>query len=215
MERKITPESLVDTLGARYATKAFDPSKKISSEDWAALVESLRLAPSSYGLQPWKFIVVQNPEIRTKLRAASWNQSQVEDASHFVVIATLKNLDVAYVEKYIESTAEVRGLTPDMLAGYRDMMVGNVVNGKSDHHAWAQRQSYIAMGFLGLSAGLMGIDTCMMEGISPADYDTILGLEGSVYSTVAAVAVGYRSAEDKTASYAKSRFALDEVVEVR
>lgn len=215
MKRNLTPAALMETLGARYATKSFDSTKKIGSEDWSALIESLRLAPSSYGLQPWKFIVVQNPEIRKTLRASSWNQEQVELASHFVVFATLKNIDEAYVQKYIESIAQTRSIGVETLAGYKNMMMGAVVNGSLDHTTWSQRQSYIAMGFLGLSAGLMGIDTCMMEGFSPAEYDKILGLEGGSYGSVAAMALGYRSAEDATANYKKSRFDMSEVVEVR
>ncbi len=215
MKRNISPEVLLETLNARYATKQFDASQTISDEDQNVLLESLRLAPSSYGLQPWKFIVVQNPEFRTSLRAASWNQGQVEDASLFVVFTTLKKVDEAYVQKYIESTAQIRGMDPSVLDGYRDMMIGGVVNNPRDHLAWTQKQSYIAMGFLGLSAGLLGIDAVMMEGISPADYDKMLGLEGSEYTTVAAVALGYRHSDDQTAHYKKTRFDAAEVIEVR
>lgn len=213
MKKVISPEALIETLGARYATKMFDSTAKISEEDMNALKESLRLAPSSYGLQPWQFIVVETPATRTTLRAASWNQGQVEDASHYVVFTTLRNVDVAHVEKYIASMAATRSIPTESLAGYRDMMVNAVANNTAMNHlAWTQRQAYIAMGFIGLSAALLGIDTCMLEGISPADYDKILGLEGTPYTAVAAIALGYRHADDKTAHYAKSRFSADEVI---
>lgn len=213
MKKVITPEVLLETLGARYATKMFDSTAKISAEDMHTLTEALRLAPSSYGLQPWQFIVVDTPATRTALRAASWNQSQVEDASHFVVFTTLRNVDVAHVEKYIASTAATRSLPVEALSGYRDMMVNAVANNTTlNHLAWTQRQTYIAMGFVGLSAAMLGIDTCMLEGISPVDYDKILGLEGTPYTTVAAIALGYRHADDKTAHAAKSRFSADEVI---
>ncbi len=206
---------LLETLTSRYATKQFDATKKVSDEDWNILSESLRLAPSSYGLQPWKFILVKNPAIRKELRTASWNQGQVEDASHFVVFTTLRNIDEAYVRKYIESIALARGTTAEALKGFEDMMIGGVVNGIADKLAWTQRQSYIAMGFLGLSAALLGIDTTMMEGLSPQEYDRILELEDTPYTTVAAVALGYRHADDAYAMAPKSRFETSEVVEVR
>jgi nitroreductase len=216
MNPTITPESLVTTLNSRYATKKFDATKQVPDTDWNALLESLRLSPSSYGLQPWKFIDVQNPELRKSLRAVSWNQSQVEEASHFVVFTTLRKVDEIYIHQYIEKVAKDRSIGAEMLKGYEDMMVGGVANNPNlNHLAWTQRQAYIAMGFLGLSAGLLGVDTCMLEWLDPAAYDTLLGLDGTDYTTVAAVAVGYRHAEDATAGYAKSRFERESVVEVR
>lgn len=124
MKAIISHEDVLATLHTRYATKQFDRAKKISDADWNVLAESLRLAPSSYGLQPWKFILVKNPAVRSELRAASWNQSQVEDASHFIVFTTLKNIDAAYVRKYITSIASVRGASIEDLRGYEDMMLG-------------------------------------------------------------------------------------------
>lgn len=215
MKNRISHADLLDTLASRYATKQFDATKKISDADWNTLSESLRLAPSSYGLQPWKFIVVKNPAIRKELRAVSWNQGQVEDASHLVVFTTLKTIHAAYVRKYIESIALDRNTTVEALKGYEDMMIGGVVNGAMDKLAWTQKQSYIAMGFLGLSAALLGIDATMMEGLNPQEYDRILGLQDTQYTTVAAVALGYRHADDAYAMAPKSRFKTSEVIEIR
>lgn len=156
MKPIIQNSELLDALTNRYATKLFDPERRISENDWNTLSEALRLSPSSYGLQPWKFIVVQNSDVRKKLRAASWNQAQVEDCSHFVVFTTLRNVDEAYVRKFINSTSQVRGISPESLKGYYDMMVSKIANNPSfDHLEWTRRQSYIAMGFLGLSAALL------------------------------------------------------------
>jgi len=213
MKANITQNALLETLSARYATKQFDPTRQISDSDWNALAESLRLSPSSYGLQPWKFILVKNPAVRSELRKVSWNQSQVEEASHFVVFTTLKQIGTDHVEKYMESTAKLRGLEVEALKGFQDMILGALAN-NPNHQPWNQRQAYIAMGFLGLSAALLGIDSVMMEGLDGKAYDQILGLENGPYATVAAVALGYRSDEDKTAHYAKSRFELDDVVQV-
>lgn len=164
MKSVVQNEALIENLNSRYATKLFDRTRSISESDWATLSEALRLSPSSYGLQPWKFIVVQNPEIRQKLRVASWGQAQVEDCSHFVVFTTLRNVDEAYVQKFIDSTARARNISSESLKGYHDMMVSRIANNTSFNHLeWTRRQSYIAMGFLGLSAALLGIDTCMLE----------------------------------------------------
>jgi nitroreductase len=213
LEAKISTADLLSALGERYATKKFDQSKKIPADTWRALEESLRLAPSSFGLQPWKFIVVDNPAVRAELQPASWGQSQVVDADKLVVFATLKQVDNAHVRHYIEDMAQTRGIPPEALAGYEQMMQGAMA-GKNDHLDWTRRQSYIAMGFLGLSAALLGVDTCMLEGIDPAAYDKILGLEGTEWASVAIVTAGYRSPEDDStpAQRAKSRFPLDEVI---
>jgi nitroreductase len=207
-------QEILEKLQWRYAVKKFDPSKKISEADWFVLEESLRLAPSSYGLQPWKFIVVQDPKIRAALTPVSWNQTQVEDCSHYVVLATLTKIEVAYVEKFVAKIAQVRELDVASLENYKNLMVSDLVNGPRSAIVqwWSQRQSYIAMGMLMETAALLDIDACPLEGIEPAAYDRILQLEGSGYAAVAAVALGYRSLEDKYQLLKKVRFDCDDVI---
>lgn len=209
-------EYLSDLGSFRYAVKRFEASKKISESDWHILEESLRLSPSSYGLQPWKFLIVQNANLREQLKPVSWGQTQVTDCSHYVVFATLKNLDEAYVDTFIQSIAQTRGVDAAALKGYRDAIVGDVVTGPRSAiaQAWTQRQAYIAMGNLMTTAAMMHIDTCPMEGLDPAAYDRILGLEKSAYATVAACAVGYRHAEDKYQFAKKVRFPSAQVIQV-
>ena len=213
----ITGESLLQQLNWRYATKKFDATKKISATDWAVLEQAMVLTASSYGLQPWKFIVVTDPALKTRLRAASWNQSQVEDCSHHVVLTAKQDISEADVDRFVARIAEVRGGTAESLAAYRSYMVGDLVHGP--RHAiikeWAARQAYIAMGNLLTSAAVLGIDTCPFEGIEPAEYDEILGLDGTGYGTVAACPVGYRAADDKYASTPKVRFEAKDVVDHR
>jgi nitroreductase len=213
----IPGDSLLQQLNWRYATKKFDPAKKIPSADWAVLEQALVLTASSYGLQPWKFIVVTDPALKAKLRPASWNQAQVEDCSHHVVFTVKEDVSEADVDRFISRIAEVRGVTPESLAGYRGFMVGDLVQGP--RHAiikeWAARQAYIAMGNLLTSAALLGIDACPFEGIEPAKYDEILGLKGTGYATVAACPLGYRAADDKYANAPKVRFDPRDVVEHR
>ena len=206
--------SLIQQLNWRYATKKFDPSKKLSPADWAVLEESLILTASSYGLQPWKFIIVTDPALKTALRPASWNQAQVEDCSHLVVFAAKQDITEADVDRFVARIAAVRGITPESLAGYRGYMVGDLVKGP--RHAvikeWAARQTYIAMGNLLTSAAVLGIDACPFEGIEPEKYDEILGLAGTGYATVAACPVGFRAVDDKYASVPKVRFAPEDVI---
>lgn len=211
----MSASEIQNKLEWRYATKVFNKEKKINSQDWNVLENSLVLAPSSYGLQPWKFIIVENPEIRTKLRAASWGQAQVTDASHYVVFTTLKNITEDYIKGYIASIAQVRGQAVESLVGFQDMMIKSIVKGKDQESikVWNQRQAYIAMGFLLETAALLDIDTVPLEGLDPKAYDTLLGLDQSDYGTVAAVALGYRDESDKYAQAKKVRFSKDQIIQ--
>lgn len=204
----LQPQQLLEVLKWRYATKRFDASKQISPALWSTLEEALVLTPSSYGLQPWQFLVVQTPEIRKQLRAKSWNQSQVEEASHFVVLTTLRGINEEHITKFMQRTATVRGLTLESLAGFQKAIMGDVIHGGRAAVAkeWLARQAYIALGNLMTSAALLGIDTCPMEGLDPVAYDQILGLDSTPYQTIVACALGYRHAEDKYAGLAKVRF---------
>ena len=212
-----TPTSLLDALQRRYATKKFDPAKKIPPSDWAALEQALILTPSSYGLQPWKFVVITDPALKAKLRPASWNQSQIEDCSHLVVFLAKEDITEADVDRFVARIAEVRGVTPESLAAYKGFMMGDLVNGA--RHAiigeWAARQAYIALGNFMTSAALLDIDTCPIEGLEPAKYDEILGLKGTGYRTLAACPAGYRSADDKYAGVPKVRFEAADLIDNR
>ena len=213
----ISGESLLKQLNWRYATKKFDPTKQIPPADWAVLEEALILTPSSYGLQPWKFIVVTDQALKTRLRPASWNQAQVEDCSHLVVFTTKQDITETDLDRFIARIAEVRGVTVESLAGYKGFMVGDLVNGARHAviHEWAARQTYIAMGNLLTSAAVLGIDACPFEGLEPAKYDEILGLRGSGFVTVAACPLGYRADDDKYASTPKVRFEAKDVIDHR
>lgn len=209
--------AIIEALHWRYAVKRFDPNKKISEGDWHALTESLRLTPSSYGMEPWRFLVIQKPELREKLKAVSWKQSQVTDASHFVVFVTKEVVTESDVDGYLERVVKARGSTLESLEGLKTMLMKNLVAGMTPDESlhWSQRQSYIAMGFLMETAALMKIDTTPMEGLDPREYDRILGIEGSGWRTVAAVALGYRSVEDKYQTAKKVRCTSDEIIEYR
>jgi nitroreductase len=209
----LTSDQALGALRWRYATKQFDASKKIPAETWDAIEESLVLTPSSFGLQPWKFIVVRDAALRAKLLADSWNQPQVTDASHFVVLAARTDLVAADVDAWVSRLAEVQGKPVDSLGQLKGMICGFAEKmSDEERHAWNVRQTYIALGQLMTTAAMLGIDACPMEGISPSGYDRVLGLENSGYATAVACALGYRSADDKYADMPKARFAKDRVV---
>lgn len=204
----ITKEDILSSLSWRYACKKYDSTKKISAQDLAILKESLRLAPSSYGLQPWKFVIVENPELRKKLREASWGQPQVTDASHLIAVVAREKMEEADVDKLIQKNIQVRGTPLEALKGYRDMMIGDIVKGprSGTSNFWTQRQAYIALGFVLQTAAHLRIDSTPMEGIDPAAYDKLLGLEGSGWKTVVAIALGYRANDDVTQNFKKVRY---------
>ncbi len=214
---KMNQKELLAKLHWRYAVKKFDPTRKISSEDWLVLAESLRLSPSSFGLQPWKFVVVQSPELRKQLMEVSWRQKQVEDCSHYVVFLTLNQMTEEHVSRFVTLTAATQEVDETKLEGFRKMLMTNTVTPAKpfDHLSWTQKQSYIAMGFLMETAALLGVDTCPMEGLDPLAYDRILEIENSPWRTVATVALGYRSPEDRFQNSKKVRFTANEVIEYR
>ena len=212
----IPTSTLIGNLNWRYATKVFDATKKIPADLWSALEQSLVLTPTSYGLQPYHFLVVQDAAKRAALLPNSWGQKQVVDCSHFVVFTARTEMKDADVDKLIARTVELRKLPVGSLDAYRGMMIGDIVNGPRGKiaHEWAARQVYIALGNLMTCAAVLGVDACPMEGINPTEYDKILGVAGTGYKTVVALALGYRAASDKYASLAKVRFETSELVKV-
>jgi nitroreductase len=140
----------------------------------------------------------------------------VVDCSHFVVFTARTEMKEADVDKLIRRITQVRGIPADSIKFYRDMMMGDIVNGPRSKtaHEWATRQAYIAIGNFMTSCAVLGVDACPMEGINPPEYDKILGLEDSGYKTVVACATGYRGAGDKNATLAKVRYETDDLVKV-
>ncbi len=211
----LADSQLLAALNWRYATKKFDPARKIPAATWTTLEQALVLAPSSFGLQPWKFLVVDSPAVRQKLVAASWGQTQPAEASHLVVFAVHKDLGAADVAHFVQRIAEVRGVTVESLTPYHNIMAQSLAGAKAGGtlDAWQSRQVYIALGQFMAAAALLGIDTCPMEGLIPAQYDELLGLVGTPYSTLCACPAGYRSSDDKYATMPKVRFPVAEVIQ--
>jgi nitroreductase len=212
----MTNEQLLTALNWRYATKVFDAAKKIPSDVWKTLEQALVLTPTSYGLQPYQFLIVQDAGRRAELLPHSWGQKQVVECSHFVVFTARTEMKEADVDRFVKRTKDVRKVPEGAFNPYRDMMIGDIVNGPRGKkaHEWAARQAYIALGNLMTCAAVLGVDACPMEGIVPAEYDKVLQLAGTGYATVVACALGYRAATDKYASLTKVRYETKDLVRI-
>ncbi|MBV8127497.1 MAG: NAD(P)H-dependent oxidoreductase [Planctomycetaceae bacterium] len=210
--KPVPDEVVLRQLHWRYATKKFDPTRKIAAEDWRSLEQALVRSPSSFGLQPWKFFVVTDPDLKATLKTASWNQSQITDASHLVVFAIKKNLGAADVDRYLARIAEVRSVPLESLDGFKKMLLGSLSRPVEEVNAWATRQLYIALGFFLSAAAMLGIDACPMEGFQPEQYDAILGLTEMGYGATVLATAGYRADDDPYVKLPKVRFKPEDVV---
>lgn len=210
----LSPDQMLERLSWRYATRKFDAQRKIPAPEWHALEQSLVLAPSSIGLQPWKFYVITDPKLKERLMPAAWHQVQVVDCSHFVVFTVRKDLGADHVDRHVRRMAEVRGVSVESLEKFRAMAVGNLQQAKAEGRLdmWQTHQLYIALGQFMAAAACMGIDTCPMEGFEPAKFDEILGLTTTAYASVVACAAGYRVPDERYAVMKKVRFPAEEVV---
>jgi nitroreductase len=213
--KTIDGTTITQQLAWRYATKKFDPKRTISPQDWKVLEGSLVTAPSSFGLQPWKFFVVTKPETRVELQKSAWGQSQIVDASHLVVLAMKKNVGRGDVERHIEQIAAVRKAPVASLEAYKNMMRGFITTPPTgfDVNDWAARQVYLALGMLLSTAAMMGIDACPMEGFDAAVFDRTLGIEAQGYGSVVLCTLGYRAADDGYAAAPKVRYETRDIVQ--
>lgn len=213
----VSSADILTALNWRYATKVFDASRKIDAATWSALEDTLVLTPSSFGLQPWRFLVIRDHALRESLVSHAWNQRQVVDCSHLVVMTVPKEVSEAHLDANIGRMVEVRGGTADALMGFRKMVLGfrGQLAAQSQLTTWAKLQAYIALGQFMLAASLLDIDTCPMEGFVPEKFDEILGLDKTGHTTAVLCPAGYRSSDDKYAVLPKVRFKKEDVIEHR
>ena len=196
----------------RYATKKFDTTKKISKQDLETLKEAIRLSASSFGLQPYRFLIIENPELRTKLQPAAWGQSQIVDASQLIVFANITNFGETEIDVSIANTTKTRGLPADALKGYGDFMKSKIVALPEDvRNTWASKQTYLALVNLMNAASELKIDVTPMEGFEPAQVNEILGLGKLGLNATLLATIGYRHEEDATQHYAKVRKSNEEL----
>lgn len=201
MESKI-----IHALQYRYATKKFDPSRKVSREILDTLLETARLTATSYGMQLMKAVLVEDQNLKDQLVDASYGQRQVADAAAVIVLCSVKQVGKKDVEEYLQRIHEVRETPMENLEGFRKSMNSSILSrSEEQNEAWMKNQVYIALGQLLLACGLLEIDSCPMEGFKPAEYDRILELDAEGLTAVLALPVGYRSLEDKNAAAKKVR----------
>ncbi len=190
----------------RYATKQFDATKSISDEDLEFLKDAMQLTASSFGLQPYEILIIKDKAIREKLKAVSWNQSQITDASVLVVIANKVNFGEELVDEFVANIAKTRDMPKDDLADYSNVMKNSISSRNPEELAfWTAKQSYIVLGNLLSAAASLKIDTCPMEGFDPEKYNEILGLTEQGLNAAVIAPIGYREAEDPYQHYKKVR----------
>ncbi|MEO2082227.1 MAG: NAD(P)H-dependent oxidoreductase [Leeuwenhoekiella sp.] len=205
----------IDDLNWRYAVKQFDASKKVSEEDLQKLIDAVQLSASSYGLQPYKILVIKDQAVKEKLKAAGYNQSQFTDATAVFVFAHQTDFDAELIDSYIELSERIKELETGTLEGYANLMKNALLNLPQEAKAgWTSRQAYIALGNLLSAAAAHKIDTCPMEGFEATAFDEILGLTEQNLHAVVVAAVGYRSAEDETQHAPKVRRPQEELFEI-
>ena len=198
--------SLQQSLEWRYAVKKFDHTKKVSAEQLDSILKAIQLAPSSYGLQPFEVLVVEDAAIREQLKEAAYGQSQLTDASQVLVFAAETEINETYVKNYIDETARVRNIDREHVAGFEQVILGAIGHLTEDQKtAWAHKQAYLALGVAISAASELHIDTCPMEGLNAGKFDEILGLKEKGLTTSVIVTIGYRSEEDSYQHYAKVR----------
>ncbi len=208
----ISPD-IVASLRWRYATKKFDPTRHIDQSTWQQIEHALILSPSSFGLQPWKFLVVTDPKIKQQLPSISWNQRQPADCSHLVVICRLTELTVEYVHRYAEHTATTRDIPIKTIGDFTKMMLGFVEsNTPATLAEWMEKQCYLALGNLLTTASLLKVDNCPMEGLNREEYDKFFKLKEKGCHAVVMCALGYRAADDQYGQLAKVRFHANDVI---
>jgi nitroreductase/dihydropteridine reductase len=207
--------NLIENLKWRYATKKFDSSKKISPGNLEKLKEAIQLSVSSYGLQLYKVIIVEDTSLREKLKHVSWGQDQITEASHLVVFCNYTNVKDKHVDDFLNMTAKSQDIEVENLSGYGDFMKSKINEMTiSESFYWTSRQTYFALGNLLNACAELKIDSCPMEGFEPEKYNDILGLSKQGLNAAIIATIGYRSNEDHTQNRPKVRKPFNELFEV-
>lgn len=204
--------SFIENQNWRYATKKFDASKKIAEQDLNILKEAIRLSSSSYGLQPYKIIIVENPELRAQLHPAAWGQSQITDASHIIIFAHEVNFGAEGIDSYFKNVSETRKASLESMKGYMDFLKTTITAlSEEERNIWSAKQTYLALGNLLNAAADLRIDVTPMEGFVPAQVNELLGLNKLGLHATLIATMGYRHDEDATQHFKKVRKSNEEL----
>lgn len=206
---------IIKDLKWRYATKKFDATKKISDVDLKTLLDVLRYTPTSYGMQPLKFLVVTNSELRTKLQEASYNQAQVKDASHLIIMCAQIETSSDHIDEMTELMSTTRAISLDKLQGFNNYVKSALKDlSANEMLLWNSKQAYIALGMFLSACARLRIDSTPMEGFESEKYDEILKLKEKGLKSVLVCPIGYRSDEDHYSKLEKVRKPLDTLVDM-
>ncbi|MEA5140534.1 NAD(P)H-dependent oxidoreductase [Arcicella rigui] len=194
--------SILTTLNWRYATKRMTggivPQEKVDT-----ILEAIRLSASSLGLQPFNVIVIDNPELKSKIQPTAYNQPQIVESSHLLIFAAWDNVTKEKVDTYMAQIASERGVSVESLAGFRANFEGILNRSAEENYQWAARQAYIALGTGLVAAASEGVDATPMEGFNPAALDELLGLKEKGLRSVLLMPLGYRDVEKDFLASAK------------
>ena len=206
--------NIIDALNWRYATKKFDPSKKIDDDYLEIIKECLRLVPTSFGLQSMKFLFIESKDLREKLLQASYGQQQIVDASNLLVLCTYKDIHSDHVDEYMEDIVKVRNQNIEDVSAFADRMKNTLISMSPEHKInWSSKQLYIALGQLLLTCAQLKIDATPMEGFNREQYDEILGLHDKNLTAVLVCPLGYRHVKDDAQFKEKVRKSKEDLFE--
>ena len=205
---------LIKKLEWRYATKKFDPTKKVSQPDLEKLKKAMQLSVSSYGLQLYKVLVIEDIKVREQLKPVSWNQNQITDASHLVVFCNYTKINSNDIDDFIRLTSETRNIEPEKLEGYGEFIKMKLAEKNAvEQTNWLERQPYLALSNLLMACAELEIDACPMEGFEPEKYNEILGLEEKGLNACVIATVGYRDKSDRNQNLPKVRKPMEMLFE--
>ncbi len=204
---------VIEALNFRHACKKFNPEKKISKPDLDVILDAAHLSPSSFGMEPWKLLVLESLDARKEVRPACWNQPQVTDSSHVIVILAKPNL-VEPGSAYIRQSFERRQLPEEMTQAYVEKYKSHMeteVFPRMNLYAWCSKQCYIALANMMTAAASMGIDSCPMEGFEKDEVERILQIDTKKYEVAVLMALGYRAGHQTN----RARYERNSMVEFR
>jgi len=205
--------NILDALEWRYAVKKFDDKASLTEQQILEVKKVFNLSASSYGLQPYKMIVVQNPELKEKLVPASFGQQQISQSAAILVFAVRTDFGMDYIDQFFKDMSTKRQIPLENLEGYKNFMKGSFANKSEDEiSSWATKQVYLTMGHMLASLAALQIDTCPMEGLDPQAYDKILDLEAKQLKTIVAMPIGVRAPDDTSATALKVRKDLSDII---
>ena len=205
--------NILDALEWRYAVKKFDDKASLTEQQILEVKKVFNLSASSYGLQPYKMIVVQNPELKEKLVPASFGQQQISQSAAILVFAVRTDFGMDYIDQFFKDMSTKRQIPLENLEGYKNFMKGSFANKSEDEiSSWATKQVYLTMGHMLASLAALQIDACPIEGLDPQAYDKILDLDAKQLKTIVAMPIGVRAPDDASATALKVRKDLSDII---